>query len=145
MRVLIVLLWVLFLADSVRQDWTASETDAAQLLDQPWLTALVVAAPIVVFPLVGRFAKRTLFYSEPLARWIEARTRRDSLAAFLTLLRPVLLMGVGGLVIGAVAAVRSLSSEAPAGLVVLAMFSVSAGTGLVLAHVAFRRRGLPGG
>ena len=77
-----------------------SETDAAMLLEQPWLAAIVVAAPIVVFPLVGRFAKRTLFYSEPLARWIEARTGRDSLAAFLTRLRPVLLMGVGGLVIG---------------------------------------------
>jgi hypothetical protein len=145
-RAWVVTLWTCFLIDAAVGGWSsAGEADPLADADA-WIVAVALVAPLLVFPLVGAFAKGTPFLHPGLASWIDARARGGpgSYAAFLSAWRPALMLAVSGFVCATVFALRLAARDAAVHVYLGPAFYASAAAGAFALHVLQRRRGLPG-
>lgn len=140
MRLLVLAIWCALLIDAVWAGW--SIPDKAEFLRgvPAWFSAFACTLPVIFFPVVSMFGRRSPFHDPVMSRWVDARWGTWTFDELLTRLAPMRMLAAGGSVATVVGAVRVASLVGRPEAWIGVAFYGSCATGCGLALVVLRRR-----
>jgi hypothetical protein len=134
-------LWAVFLADGIRQGLLVPSAYTPNEEQYFWVGALfgLLAPPLIMVPSYLSLRSRP-YDPGRISRWVDRRWGQGSALSFLQTLRPVLLIGCAGLILGAVGLISCLVAGSSKGPYGVALFFLFAGGWFVLGSVWLRRQ-----
>ena len=139
---IVVLVWVLVLADAVRQGFMLPALRHTNSWRFDAFGIFAVSMPLGFFTAMAFGIKGYPFDVPPLRAWINRKFGDRSYEGFFAKLRLILLFSIAGLVIGVIGLVRAIELGAAEGAFVTGSFFVSGGIGFFVLRTVLAKRGL---
>lgn len=135
-------LWLLLLADGVRQGLTLADEPLGPGLQFDSFGLVVVLLPVVFFTVAPFWIKGHPFDAKPVREWVNTKCGPQTYESYTRAIRPLALFAAVGLVIGTTAmASAALKGGASQSAFVLGGFFVSAGIGFMVCRAMLRKQG----
>ena len=138
----VALIWIVILADAVRQGFMLPSLPHAELWRFNSFGVIAVLMPVVFFAAMAFWIKGYPFDVPRLRAWVNQRFGDRAYESFLAKLRLLLLFFIAGLLIGLVGLVRAYHLGAAQGAFVIGAFFLSVAAGFLVLRLVLAKRGL---
>lgn len=134
MKLVIVVVWVVFLASAFMQGLALPQAADAPMPFDIWLVILLVAFGL--FLLAPFLQRRThMFDIRPLRNFVDGKSGAGTYAAFVAGLRPLFLFMLAGLILGGTGLISTYNTTQSVSAYFHSGFFLSAGLGLLSAYL----------